>query len=208
MDGVITIFKIINKNVFKRAVTFYVIAAIITVLATVITYLVNPDLKGVMESIGDRSSNQLKESSGMNKVWAFVVNNGFKVPLQMFVLALIPIQFLYLINLISTALLPGIIFGVVLQVDFRKSIELITSTIPHYFVEVFAFCLFAAILFELNRVVRAKVRSVFKKDNDEISLTKNTFVTMKVYVVLILPMIIVAAFLETYIADIIFNLFQ
>ncbi|VEF46564.1 Integral membrane protein DUF95 [Bacillus freudenreichii] len=208
MDGVATILKIINKTIFKRAVTFFVCAAIITVLATVITYIVNPDLKGVMESLEDSSSNQLKESTGIKKVWAYVVNNGFMVPLQMVVLALIPIQFLYLINVISTAILPGILFGVVLQVDFRKGIEIIASSIPHYFVEIFAFCLFAAVLFELNRVIRVKIRSVFKKDKNGISLVKKTLVTIKIYMVVILPMIIVAAFLETYIADIIFSLFQ
>lgn len=208
MNEVATIFKIINKTTFKRAVTFFVSAAIVTILTTVITYIVDPDLKGVMESIENNSSDQLKESTGIKKIWAYVVNNGFMVPLQMVVLALIPIQFLYLINVISTAILPGILFGVVMQVDFRKSIEIIASSIPHYFVEIFAFCLFAAVLFELNRVIRVKIRSVFKKDKDGISLVKKTLGIMRIYMVLILPMIIVAAFLETYIADMIFRLFQ
>lgn len=202
------IFNIVNKTAFRRAVVFFVIAMIVTVLGTAITYFVNPDLKGIMESFGDSSSDQLKESIGIKKVWAYIVNNGFLVPLQMFVLALIPIQFLYLINVISTALIPGILFGVVLQLDFIKGIEIIASTIPHYFVEIFAFCLFAAALFELNRVIRVKVRSVFKKGKDQVPLVKEILGTIKIYGVLILPMIIVAAFLETYIADILFDLFQ
>ncbi|MEK4485440.1 stage II sporulation protein M [Psychrobacillus sp. FSL H8-0484] len=208
MEEVATIPKIVNKNIFKRAVFFFIIAATITILATIITYMINPDLKGVMESLGDKSSNQFRESTGIKKVWAYVVNNGFVVPLQMFVLTLIPVQFLYLINIISTAFLPGILFGVVLQVDSRKGIEIITSTIPHYFVEVFAFCLFAAVLFELNRAVRIKIRNLFKKDKEGISLVGKISETIKIYVVLILPLIILAAFLETYIADIIFSLFQ
>ncbi|WP_084165493.1 stage II sporulation protein M [Paenibacillus massiliensis] len=202
------IFNIVNKTAFRRAVVFFVTAMIVTVLGTAITYFVNPDLKGIMESFGDSSSDQLKESIGIKKVWAYIVNNGFLVPLQMFVLALIPIQFLYLINVISTALIPGILFGVVLQLDFIKGIEIIASTIPHYFVEIFTFCLFAAALFELNRVIRVKVRSVFKKGKDQVPLVKEILGTIKIYGVLILPMIIVAAFLETYIADILFDLFQ
>lgn len=161
-----------------------------------------------MESFGNNSSDQLHESTGIKKVWAYIVNNGFMVPLQMFVLALIPIQFLYLVNVISTAILPGILFGVVLQLDFIKGIEMITSTLPHYFVEIFAFCLFAAVLFELNRVIRTKFISVLKKDKGQVRLAKKVLGTIKIYGVLILPMIIVAAFLETYIADIIFYLFQ
>jgi len=208
MDEVMIIFKIVSKAAFKRALVFLVIATIVTVLGTVITYFINPDLKGIMETFGNHTSDQLKESTGIKKVWAYIVNNGFMVPLQMFVLALIPIQFLYLINVISTALIPGILFGVVLQMDFIKGIEIIASAIPHYFVEIFAFCLFAAALFDLNRVIRAKVRSVFKKGKDRVSLVEKILGTIKIYGVLILPMIIVAAFLETYIADMIFNLFQ
>ena len=126
----------------------------------------------------------------------------------MFVLTLIPVQFLYLLNIISTAILPGILFGAILQFDPRKGIEIIISTTPHYFVEIFAFCLFAAVLFELNRAVRIKIRNLFKKDKNGISLVRKISVTIKVYAVLILPLIILAAFLETYIADIIFSLFQ
>ena len=207
MHEVMIIFNIIKKTAFKRAIVFFVIATIVTVLGTAITYSVNPDIEGIMESLGDSSSDQLRESTGIKKVWAYVMNNGFMVPLQMFVLALIPIQFLYLINVVSTALIPGILFGVVLQMDFIKGLGVIASTIPHYCVEVLAFCLFAAALFELNRVIRKKVRSVFKKGKDQVPLVKEILGTIKIYGVLILPMIMAAAFLETYIADIIFNLF-
>ena len=93
------------------------------------------------------------------------------VPLQMFILSLIPIQFLYVINIISTASLPGILFGIVLQANFKKGFGIIISSIPHFLVEVFAFCLFAAILFELNKGIRIKLRNVFKNDK-EISLIK------------------------------------
>jgi len=207
LHEVMIIFNIIKKTAFKRAIVFFVIATIVTVLGTAITYSVNPDIEGIMESLGDSSSDQLRESTGIKKVWAYVMNNGFMVPLQMFVLALIPIQFLYLINVVSTALIPGILFGVVLQMDFIKGLGVIASTIPHYCVEVLAFCLFAAALFELNRVIRKKVRSVFKKGKDQVPLVKEILGTIKIYGVLILPMIMAAAFLETYIADIIFNLF-
>lgn len=208
MDGVAKISKLLNKTIFKRAFIFFVIAVTITISATIITYIINPDLKGIIESLRNNSSEHLKESTGIEAVWAYVFNNGFTVPLQMFVLTLIPVQFLYLINIISTAILPGVLFGAILQIEPRFGIGLITSATPHYFVEVFAFCLFAAVLFELNRAVRIKIRNLFKKDKEGISLVRKVSETIKVYAVLILPLIILAAFLETYIADIIFSLFQ
>lgn len=170
--------------------------------------MINPDINGVMGSLENKSTDQLQESTGIEKVWAFIVNNGFMVPLQMFVLTLIPVQYLYLLNIISTAFLPGILFGVILQVDTRKGLEVITSAIPHYFVEIFAFCLLAAALFELNRAVRIIIKNLFKKDKIQVSIFRKISETIKIYAVLILPLIILAAFLETYIADILFSLLE
>lgn len=196
------------KIIYKRAVNFFLFAVAITIIATIITYIINPDFKEVMEGAKNRIPNQVKESTGIDKVWSYIVNNGFMVPLQMLILALIPIQFLYIVNIVSTVSLPGILFGIGLQADFKKGFEIIISTIPHYIFEVFALCLLAAVLFELNQVVRAKIRNIFNKDKEEISFIKKFLETIKTYAIIVLPIIIVAAFLETYIADIIFNLFQ
>lgn len=155
-----------------------------------------------------RSPDQLEEATGINKVWSYVVHNGFTVPSQMLILAVVPIQFLYLLNVISTSLLPGILFGIVLRVDAGKGFEIILSAMTHYFVEIFALCLFAAVLFELNQAVRSKIQHVFKKDKDGISFVGKLLKTMKVYIVLVLPLIILAAFLETYISDIVLHFIQ
>lgn len=204
----ITIANIIRETGFKRSIIFFIFAVAITIVATVITYIINPDIKEITEGIGNKLPDQVKESEGIKKVWSFVVNNGFMVPLQMFILALIPIQFLYLLNIISTVTLPGILFGIALQVNSIKGLGIIIATIPHYIFEVFAFCLFAAVLFELNQVVRVKIRNVFKTEEVGTSLIKKVLETIKIYTILILPLIIMAAFSETYIADIIFSLFE
>jgi hypothetical protein len=198
----------LNKSLFNRSIKFLMFAMAITIIATVITYIINPNLGEINEGLGNNLPDQVKESEGLKKVWSFIVNNGFMVPLQMFILALIPIQFLYLLNIISTVALPGIFFGIALQVGFKKGLGIIISATPHYVFEVFAFCLFAAVLFKLNQIVRGKIKGIFKKDETGASLVKNILGSLKIYVVLILPIIIIAAFLETYIADIIFNLFE
>ncbi|HDR7677375.1 Uncharacterized protein BCZB5J_06396 [Bacillus cereus] len=200
--------KIINKVVFKRAINFFILGVTLTVIATIITFVINPDLKEIMEGIGNRLPDKVKESTGIEKVWLYIVNNGFIVPLQMFILALIPIQFLYVIHIISTSSLLGVVFGIVLQSDLKKGFGMIISTLPHSLFEVFAYCLFAAILFELNKFIRIKLKIMFKKDKERVSLSKKILEVIKIYAVLTLPIIIIAAFLETYIADIILDLFH
>ncbi|GKV55257.1 hypothetical protein NCCP2222_12040 [Sporosarcina sp. NCCP-2222] len=208
LNEVAAIHKKVNKVIFKRAAKFFTLAAIITIAATVITYVINPDLKSVAESFKVNSSDQLRESTGMKKVWTYVANNGFVVPLQMFVFTLIPVQFLYLVNIISTATLPGILFGVILQADSRNGMKIIASTIPHFVLEVFAFCLWAAVLFKLSQVVRSKIKYWFKKNEEEVVFVDTVYKTLKVYLTVVLPMIIVAAFVETYVADLIYYLLQ
>ncbi|WP_306475266.1 stage II sporulation protein M [Bacillus cereus] len=82
----------------------------------------------------------------------------------------------------------------------------IISSIPHYLVEFFALCLFAAILFELNKSIRIKLKIMFKNDKERVSLSKKILEVIKIYAFLTLPIIIIAAFLETYITNIIFDL--
>jgi len=156
-----TMTEIVNKVIFKRAINFFIFSATITIIVTIITYMINPDLKEVMKGIEDSSSIQIRESTGMDKVGSYIVNNGFSVPLQMFFFALIPIQFLYFVNIISTISLLGVLFGIALQVDFEKGFELIISSLPHSGFEIFAYCLLVAVLFELNQVVRGKIKNKF-----------------------------------------------
>ncbi|MGG0668158.1 stage II sporulation protein M [Lederbergia citrisecunda] len=180
----------------------------LTILATLITYLINPDVNDVLDGIGNQSSDTLSDSRGIHKVWAFIVNNGFSVPLQMFLLALIPIQFLYVLNIMTTVSLPGILFGIALRIDADKGFGMIFSSIPHFVFEIFAFCLLAATLFELNRAVRIKIKNLFKTDKVEISFNEKLVKAVKFYGIFVLPIITIAAFLETYAADLIYQFFQ
>ena len=95
--GRFILLNVVNKTVIKRAMNFFIFGVALTVIATIITYIINPDPQGIMNGMDNRIPEQVKESTGINKVWAYIVNNGFLVPLQMFILALIPIQFLYVI---------------------------------------------------------------------------------------------------------------
>ncbi len=170
--------------------------------------MIQPDVKGIIEGISNDLPDQVQEAKGIKKVGAYIVNNGFLVPFQMFILAIIPIQFLYLVNIVTTVTLPGILFGIALQIQVEKGSSIIIATIPHYMVEVFAFCLFAAVLFELNQTVRGKIRSILKRDVAGPSLIKKGLEMIKMYAIFVFPLIVIAAFIETYLADVIFNLFE
>lgn len=49
---------------------------------------------------------------------------------------------------------------------------------------------------------------MFKKDKEGDSIIKKILKVLRTYIAFVLPLIIIAALLETYVADIILNLFQ
>lgn len=200
-----------NKTIFKRASKFFLFLTSLSIVIALITYMFslnisNIDFIKIFESIGDNE--QLIQLNGIQKVEAFILNNGFKVPLQMLILSIIPIQFLYLLNIIIPSAIIGIAFGIILEVDAVKGMQVLVSSMPYYIVEVFAFCLFAAILYELNQFIRIKIKNIFKKNKVKISFKNRSLEAVKIYVLFILPMMIIAAFLETYLAEILFAFFN
>lgn len=197
-----------NKTIFKRASKFFLFLTSLSLVIALITYMLSLkiDFIKIFESIGDNE--QLIQLNGIQKVEAFILNNGFKVPLQMLILSIIPIQFLYLLNIIIPSAIIGIAFGIILEVDAVKGMQVLVSSMPYYIVEVFAFCLFAAILYELNQFIRIKIKNIFKKNKVKISFKNRSLEAVKIYVLFILPMMIIAAFLETYLAEILFAFFN
>lgn len=197
-----------SKFIFSRAIKFFLAAASITVLSTIITFVINPDTKEVIDGIRNHTPSEINESAGILKVWSYVTHNGFAVPFQMFLLALIPIQFLYSLNIVSTSALLGVAFGIALQIDTAKGTQLIISSIPHTIFEIFAYCILAAVLFELNQAIRGKLKNLWTKEKKEFSLIEKFLKTISIYVVYVIPFIIAAAFLETYLADLILQTLQ
>lgn len=196
------------NKILKRACKFLIMSVIITIAAAGVTYIINLDIHGIMSNLNDRTPESIKDEEGLNKVWEYIVNNGMMVPMQMFILSLIPIQFLYLINIIVTVTLPGILFGMIFQFDLGKGMSMMVSSIPHYLFEVFAFCIFAAVFFELNKSLRLKIKTVLKKEEQKLFIGSTVITTVKTYILLVLPLIITAALLETYIADVIYKILQ
>lgn len=199
---------IFNRGFFIRGFRFLIFAFAVMIAAFVIAYIANPDLGLVKSNISKTIASDIRQAEGLKKVWAYIVNNGFQVPLQMFVFALIPLQFLYGLNIVVTAISPGILFAIVARVDLGLAVQLIVSAMPHIFLELFAYSLLASVLYKLNNAIRKKFRAFIRKESKQVHFLKWIRETGLTYVILVLPIIIVAAFVETYVADFISNLFQ
>ena len=195
-----------RKEYFTKAFKFFIFAIIIMIIASVVTYAFSSNLQSIGNSTSQVAVDSgLDQKKGLNKVTAYFFNNGFKVPLQMFIFALIPIPYLYLLNIVISAIPVGILFGVGIKYSLVKGSLLIISAFPYMVVELFALSIFAAALDEINIWVRGKI---WRRIQTPLSLSFELKQFFLRYLKYVIPLIIVAAFLETYAADWIYRLFN
>ena len=177
-----------------------------TVVSGVIAYIASSSLKHTVTSTDLFAGNSaFDNSTGFKEFMGYFVNNGLQVPFQMLIFAIIPIPYVYLLNLILSAVAPGVLIGAILRYSLAKGFVLTLSSLPHMLVELFAFSLFAAALFRVNYWIRSKV---WKRVQVETSFLFEIKCCLFRYFKYVIFLILLAAFLETYVADLILDLFN
>ena len=87
-----------------------------------------------------------------------------------------------------------------------KGIANIISVFPHTTLEILGFCIFASVLFQLNKSIRSKIRELFKKNGERTSIIKSLHNTIKIYIFVVIPVIVLAAICEEYLRKILYSL--
>lgn len=199
-------FKIHDDAYISRTIRFLVITLIIILFTLILAIIFSPStetIKNLSKGIPDNVANAV----GLQKVWEYIINNGFKVPFQMLILAIIPIPFLYYLNIIHTAIPPAIALGFVINFDIYKGSMITISSIPHFFVEILAFCFVASGLVKVNQSICRKFTNLFRKNKKEnISFKLSIINLLKIYIFIALPLYVLAAFFENYLSKLLFNL--
>ena len=185
------------NKVFKP-IKYLSIIIFVVIISAVITYIINPNFSDTLNSVSNNVSKSVSQKSGLNLVAAYIFNNGFKVPIIMLILSIIPIRFLYWIQPLFTAILPGILFGIAFRYSVAKAFIILISSIPHMLLEIFAFCLWMVALDRFNKWIRYKIS---KKKSADTNLLKELKLLLSPYIKYVLPLIVIAAFTETYVAD-------
>lgn len=185
------------NKVFKP-IKYLSIIIFVVIISAVITYIINPNFSDTLNSVSNNVSKSVSQKSGLNLVAAYIFNNGFKVPIIMLILSIIPIRFLYWIQPLFTAILPGILFGIAFRYSVAKAFIILISSLPHMLLEIFAFCVWMVALDQFNKWIRYKIS---KKKSADTNLLKELKLLLSPYIKYVLPLIVIAAFTETYVAD-------
>ncbi|AGC91192.1 stage II sporulation protein M [Staphylococcus warneri] len=199
-------FKIHDETYIRRTIKFLVTILIIFLVTFILAIIFSPSTETI-KNLSKGIPSNVANAVGLEKVWEYILNNGFKVPFQMLILAIIPIPFLYYLNIISTAIPPAIALGFVINYDIYKGTMVTISSIPHFFVEILAFCFVASGLVKVNQAIIRKITNLFRKNKKEnLSLKLSIINLLKIYVFIALPLFVIAAFFENYLSKFIFNL--
>ena len=185
------------NNVFKP-IKYLSIIMLVVIISAVITYIINPNFSDTLNSVSSNISKSVSQKSGLNLVVAYIFNNGFKVPMGMLFFSIIPIRFLYWIQPLFTAILPGILFGIAFRYSVAKAFIILISSLPHMLLEIFAFCLWMVALDRFNKWIRYKIS---RKKSANTNLLKELKLLLSPYIKYVLPLMVIAAFTETYVAD-------
>lgn len=185
-------------NRFFKPIKYLGILTVVIVISAVITYIINPNLSDTLNSVSSNVPKSVSQKSGLQLVVAYIFNNGFKVPIGMLILSIIPIRFLYWIQPLFTVILPGILFGIVFRYSLAKGFVILISSLPHMLFEVFAFCVWMVALDQFNKWIRYKIS---RKKQTNTKLFYEFKLILISYVKYVIPLIVIAAFTETYVAD-------
>ncbi|MGN2263788.1 stage II sporulation protein M [Lactococcus lactis] len=185
------------NKVFKTA-KYLSIMMVVIIISAVITYIINPNFSDTLNSVSSNVSKSVSQKSGLNLVVAYIFNNGFKVPIGMLIFSIIPIRFLYWIQPLFTAILPGILFGIAFRYSVAKAFIILISSLPHMLLELLAYCVWIVVLDQLNKWIRYKIS---RKKQTNTQLFDEFKLILISYVKYVIPLIVIAAFTETYVAD-------
>ncbi|WP_436855219.1 stage II sporulation protein M [Staphylococcus caeli] len=198
--------KIQDDTYIKRTLRFLATSLLIFIITFILAIIFSPSAE-TFKNVTDSTPPALDKAQGLQKVWQYILNNGFRVPFQMLILAIIPIPFLYYLNIFNTTILPAVALGFAIHIDLYKGSMMIISAMPHFILEILGLCFVASSLFKVNQSIIRKISNLFRTNKKErISIKLAIINLFKIYVFIALPLIIVAAFVENYLSKFIFNL--
>ncbi|MEM4992591.1 stage II sporulation protein M [Priestia sp. SB1] len=193
------------SNVGKTLWKWWVASFAIIVVAYLITYLVDPDVKKTMNGI----RNALSGTGGKESYWEgtfTIFKNNWGVCLQVLILSFIPIPFLYTYSLILTNALIGVVVYLSQKAGLGLIHTILAGLLPHAVLEISTFILAIYYGRKINKIIIGKITNKLRSKNKDVpQLWKQVKETLIIFVCVITPAIFLAAFIEGYLSRFLLN---
>ncbi|WP_456363554.1 stage II sporulation protein M [Priestia aryabhattai] len=194
------------KSVGKTLWKWWVVSIAIMVVAYLITYFVDPDVKKAMNEIRNGLSISTDKKEGYWEGTFKIFKNNWEVCLQVILFSFIPIPFLYAISLISTTALVGIVVYLSQKAGLNLVHTIVAGLLPHAVLEISTFIIAMYYGRKINKIIIGKVLNKMRSNKKQIpGLWKQLKETFVIFIYVITPAIFLAAFIEGYITRFLLN---
>ncbi|CAH1855945.1 stage II sporulation protein M [Convivina praedatoris] len=181
-----------NPLDWKALVKFLVVFVGIILITFISMIFIKPDFENVLHELGKQMPHT---KNGMNTFIALFFNNAFRVSLIAFILALIPIPYLYFLNFGATAASIGFVYYLLLVLPKVSFLQVMVLTLPHGILETIGLGIVCIALAKINRVI---CRRIYRRKKD-VSIKKTIIASFKTYILYAVPILLIAALIEALI---------
>lgn len=194
--------KSLYKSEIRKKMYILLILFILFMVLGVVSYAHEPELfKGLINTVTDDIKSKITPDMSGVRVAVIIFLNNLKVSFIGFVLGIIPFLFLSVFPIISNGLILGV-FGTIFVQHFNSIPKVLALLLPHGIIEIFAFIYASALGIYICHQIS---RKILKRGNIEIAtVIKSTTLS---FVSIVIPLLIIAAFIEGFITPIIGGLF-
>src|SRR5699024_3987248 len=188
------------KKLYQRTIVLFSVALFLLAGSFFTVLFWSPSFSSLFDSLQTESS-QVDRNRWEAFGW-YVQNNGFRVPFQIFLLACLPIPYLYFINVGLTSVFIGIALylPIPLANDQFTVGHALAGTALHGVFEMIGFCFIAALLHPVHRSIRGKLANLVRPSKHVLSL----LIALKHlgigYLTVALPLLIAAGLIEAFIS--------
>src|SRR5690625_429069 len=165
----------------------------------------------LLDDLGVGSVTNQENLGAFEMFTAFFANN-IQVPLQILLLSLIPIPFIYTLVLLVNGIMIGGVFYIYQAVQLTHGegdalyLIILKEFLPHAIIELLGFIIATAIAFRVNQWIIRNIINFFRQQTKlpiYCTLKQLLFYSVLTFTFIILPLILLAAIIESYITPII-----
>ncbi|MBC3804861.1 hypothetical protein GH808_10500 [Acetobacterium fimetarium] len=185
--------------------TFFICLGIfvVTVIINAIIFQTNPQIAEMYykELVAIFEDKAMSHYTGLS-LWLWIFMNNLLAGGLTVLLGFIPFFFLPLLSLVSNAMIIGLL-GAVYQINNVGWLPLLAGILPHGMIEIPALILAATLGIHICNVI---IKTIAKK-NLKGELKQAVLACLRIFMLWIIPLFFIAAFIETFMTPIIFNAF-
>ena len=199
------------KGLRKPTIIFSMILIFTIVITYIICLRIGFDPEALLDDLGVGSVTNQKNPGAFELFTAFFINN-IQVPLQILLLSLIPIPFIYTLVLLVNGIMIGAVFYIYQAVQLIHGegdalyLIILKDFLPHAVIELLGFIIATAIAYRVNQWIMRNIINLFRQQTKlpiYYTLKQLLYYSALTFAFIILPLILLAAMIESYITPII-----